>query len=123
MLNAVVVVLMAGGLFFFLGTSVGLVRFPDCFTRVHAAGKGDTLSSVLLLAGLALYELHHPDLATLLTALKIMSIGVFVFVASPTATHAIMDAAFGAKMRHWTRDEGRCVPAADGEGQDAGGER
>lgn len=114
MLNAVVVILMAGGLFFFLGTSVGLVRFPDCYTRVHAAGKGDTLSSILLLAGLALHQLHDPGLETALTALKIMSIGIFVFVASPTATHAIMDAAFGGKMRHWTRNDDRCVPPEDG---------
>ena len=30
------------GLIFFLGTAVGVVRFPDFYTRMHAAGKGDT---------------------------------------------------------------------------------
>jgi multicomponent Na+:H+ antiporter subunit G len=118
-LSAVAVLLVAGGLFFFLGTSIGLVRFPDCYTRVHAAGKGDTLSSILILTGLALLELREPSLAAALTALKIVSISVFVFVASPTATHAIMDAAFGAKMRHWTRSGDReCDdPGAGGEGR------
>ena len=31
------------GLVFFLGAAVGMVRFPDFYTRMHAAGKGDTL--------------------------------------------------------------------------------
>lgn len=117
MLNAIVVVLMVGGLFFFLGTSVGLIRFPDFYTRVHAAGKGDTLSSVLLLTGLALYQLREPSGDAVLVALKIMSISVFVFVASPTATHAVMDAAFGAKMRHWSRDDQAAAAPPDGGGE------
>jgi len=116
-LNAAVVALVVGGLFFFLGTSVGLIRFPDCYTRVHAAGKGDTLSSVLLLTGLALYHLREPSVDTALVALKIMSISVFVFVASPTATHAIMDAAFGAKMRHWSKDRESGAVRPEGEGR------
>ncbi len=117
MLSAAAALLVAGGLFFFLGTSVGLVRFPDVYTRVHAAGKGDTLSSILILTGLALLELREPSLATALTALKIGSISVFVFVASPTATHAIMDAAFGARMRHWTRrGERECGEPGAGSG-------
>ena len=33
------------GLIFFLGTNIGLFRFPDFYTRVHAAGKGDTFST------------------------------------------------------------------------------
>ena len=37
------------GLLFFLGAAVGLFRFPDFYTRIHAAGKGDTLSSLLIL--------------------------------------------------------------------------
>ncbi|MED6325932.1 MAG: monovalent cation/H(+) antiporter subunit G, partial [Verrucomicrobiota bacterium] len=36
-------ILIVVGLVFFLGTSIGLLRFPDFYTRMHAAGKGDTL--------------------------------------------------------------------------------
>ena len=39
------------GLVFFLGSAVGMVRFPDFYTRMHAAGKGDTLSTMLMLLG------------------------------------------------------------------------
>lgn len=117
MLNAVVILLVVGGLFFFLGTSVGLVRFPDCYTRVHAAGKGDTLSSILLLTGFALHHLREPSLDAALVALKIMSISVFVFLASPTATHAIMEAAFGAKMPHWSKSDEPDGTSPGGEGR------
>ncbi len=108
MLNIIVIFLMVLGLFFFLGSGVGLLRFPDFYTRMHAAGKGDTLSSVLLLTGLALYNLHHLTTDTVLVGLKIMFIGVFIFIASPTATHAIMDSGYeaGVKPRAKGQEEG-----------------
>jgi multicomponent Na+:H+ antiporter subunit G len=110
MLNIAVTSLIASGLFFFFGTSVGLIRFPDFYSRMHAAGKGDTLSSVLLLSGLALYHLHHVTIDTVLVSLKILFICLFVFIASPTATHAIMDAGYESKVKHWSKrwkqDEG-----------------
>lgn len=110
MLNIAVTGLIVLGLFFFLGTAVGLIRFPDFYSRMHAAGKGDTLSSVLLLTGLALYHLHHLTFDTALVSLKILFICLFVFIASPTATHAIMDAGYESKVKYWIRrweqDEG-----------------
>jgi multicomponent Na+:H+ antiporter subunit G len=102
-LNALVVSLMLIGLFFFFGTSVGLIRFPDFYSRMHAAGKGDTLSSILLLTGLALFHLHHLSFDALLVSVKIILICLFIFIASPTATHAIMDAGYESQVKHWTR--------------------
>lgn len=100
--------LLAGGLVFFVGTVVGVHRFPDFYTRAHAAAKGDTLSSLLLLAGLALYNLRpgdaSPGLAEVLVSLKILGILVFLFLASPTATHALIDAGLATKAPPWTRD-------------------
>ena len=116
MLNIIVIILMVLGLFFFLGTGVGLLRFPDFYSRMHAAGKGDTLSSILLLTGLALYNLHHLTTGTVLTGLKIMLIGVFIFIASPTATHAIMDAGYEAGIKPWTKgreEDKSCVNDKD----------
>ena len=103
MLNIIAIILICFGLFFFLGTGVGLIRFPDFYTRMHAAGKGDTLSTVLILSGLALYNLHHLTGDTVLVSLKIMLICVFVFIASPTATHAIMDAGYESNAKHWIK--------------------
>ncbi len=105
-LNAVVILLTAVGLLFFLGTTVGLLRFPDFYTRMHAAGKGDTLSTVMILLGLALFSLHHYSFGGLLVAVKIVFVAVLIFIASPTATHAIMDAGYETKVHHWNkRDE------------------
>jgi multicomponent Na+:H+ antiporter subunit G len=102
-INIIIVTLMLLGLFFFFGTAVGLVRFPDFYTRMHAAGKGDTLSTALILTGLALYHIQNFNLDTLLVSCKIMSIVIYIFVASPTATHAIMDAGFESGVKHWSK--------------------
>ena len=74
----VVTMLLIFGLIFFAGGAVGILRFPDFYTRLHPAGKLDTLGSLLMLIGLALFNLHHLSLANLLTSLKIILIVVFI---------------------------------------------
>jgi multicomponent Na+:H+ antiporter subunit G len=98
-----VIVLTLSGLVFFLATTVGLLRFPDFYSRMHAAGKGDTLSSLLMLLPLALYNFHEMNMANLLVALKVLLIVVFIFMASPTATHAIIDAGHEAGIKPWSK--------------------
>ena len=102
-MDIVVIVLTVTGMLFFFATTVGLLRFPDFYSRMHAAGKGDTLSSLLILLALVLYEFHEVNLANLLVALKILMIVVFIFMASPTATHAIMDAGYESGIKHWAK--------------------
>jgi len=104
-MNIFVIALLVAGVFFFFATTVGLLRFPDFYSRMHAAGKGDTLSSLLMLGGLALYELHELNLATLLVGIKILSIIVIIFMASPTATHAITDAGFVSGVKPWQKEK------------------
>ena len=81
--------------------AIGLLRFPDFYTRMHAAGKSDTLGSLLVLTGLAFYE------GIDLTAVKILLIALFIFVTSPTATHAMARAAFKNKMPLWRMEKGK----------------
>jgi multicomponent Na+:H+ antiporter subunit G len=104
-MNIVVAFLIITGLVFFFATTVGLLRFPDFYSRMHAAGKGDTLSSLLMLGGLALYEIHDFNLATILVSVKILLIVAFIFMASPTATHAIMDAGFESGVKPWQKEQ------------------
>ena len=104
-MNIVVAFLIITGLVFFFATTVGLLRFPDFYSRMHAAGKGDTLSSLLMLGGLALYEIHEFNLATILVSVKILLIVAFIFMASPTATHAIMDAGFESGVKPWQKEQ------------------
>ena len=99
-MTALAVALVCSGVFFLLMGSIGLLRFPDFYTRMHAAGKSDTLGSLLLLTGLAFYE------GIDLTGVKILFIALFIFVTSPTATHAIARAALQNKMPIWTKESG-----------------
>tara|TARA_B110000014_G_scaffold214805_1_gene168168 strand:+ start:222 stop:524 length:303 start_codon:yes stop_codon:yes gene_type:complete len=92
-------ILISTGLAFFLGTTIGLLRFPDFYTRMHAAGKGDTLSTVMILIGcICLVPMD------LLLAIKILLIINFIFIGSPTATHAMMDAGNKAGATPWRKD-------------------
>jgi len=79
--------LLAGGFFCIVGT-VGLVRMPDFYTRMHAASITDTLGAGLVLAGLVLQA------GLTLVAAKLAVIGLLLFFTSPTASHALARAAF-----------------------------
>ena len=82
------------GLFFFLGAAVGMVRFPDFYTRMHAAGKGDTLSTMLMLAGFGLVTMEDFSVGSSLILVKIMAVVLFIYLTTPTSSHALMRAAF-----------------------------
>ncbi len=93
------VLFMIGGLFFFTTATIGLLRFPDFFTRLHATGKGDTLAVLLFLVGFSFYE------GFTLTSLKIIFIAVFMFLAQPTATHALSRAGLRCGVKPWMKKE------------------
>lgn len=95
------------GLFFFTGGSIGILRFPDFFSRLHPAGKLDSMGLFMTLTGMAIYTARDLSLPALLTALKILLIVVFVFITSPTATHAILDAGVRAGLGPWTAPKKR----------------
>lgn len=78
--------LLAGGLLCITG-GVGLLRLPDFFSRVHAAGVTETLAAPLLLTGLMLQMDWSLDL------FKVLMILVLVLATNPTATHAMAKAA------------------------------
>jgi len=104
MMNIVVIILLICGLIFFLGGAVGIIRFPDFYSRLHPAGKLDTAGLLLSMSAMALYVIQDFSLQTVLTGLKIMLVVVFIFITSPTATHAIIDAGFSAGLRPWVKN-------------------
>jgi multicomponent Na+:H+ antiporter subunit G len=106
-MDVIVILLLLAGLFFFTGGAIGILRFPDFYSRLHPAGKLDTMGLLLSMTALALFGLHHLSLGTLLTSIKILLIVVFVFLASPTATHAIVDAGVRAGLEPWVKGEER----------------
>ena len=102
--NLLVIFLLVSGLFFFFAGAVGILRFPDFYSRLHPAGKLDTMGQFAALLGMALWVAHEWTLGAVLTALKILLIVAFVFITSPTATHAIVDAGVRAGLLPWTKD-------------------
>jgi multicomponent Na+:H+ antiporter subunit G len=89
--------LLALGLFFHAVAVVGVVRMPDFYTRLHAVSKAETLGVVLTLAAAAVWA--GPNL----TAVKILLVALFLFLANPTAAHAIGRAARRTGVRPWLR--------------------
>ena len=83
------------GLFFLAISSVGVVRLPDFYSRTHAVGKSETLGAMLMLGGLAIYNGWE------INTMKLIIILVFIFLANPTATHIIAQAAFRSKLEPW----------------------
>lgn len=78
--------LLAGGLLGIVG-GIGIHRFPDFYSRMHAVGITDTLCSMLILVGLGLQA------GWSIAAFKLALIFVFLFFTSPTASHALANAA------------------------------
>ena len=84
--------LAGGGLFCIVG-AIGLLRMPDCYTRMHAASVVETLGAGLIIAGLLLQA------GFTLVAAKLVVMGVLILFASPTATHALARAAMARGVR------------------------
>lgn len=97
------VIFLLGGFVFLTGGCVGILRLPDFYTRMHPAGKLDSMGSLLVIIGLSLYLLIDPNLLKILTALKMILISVFIYLSSPTATHCIVDSAMRAGLEPWKK--------------------
>jgi multicomponent Na+:H+ antiporter subunit G len=95
-LHTLVIVLGLAGAAFFLAGTLGLLRLPDFYTRVHAVAKCDTVGAGLILLALALHVAPHPE------ALKILALLVLVLLSSPTSAHALARAAYGTGLDPWS---------------------
>jgi multicomponent Na+:H+ antiporter subunit G len=84
---------ISSALFLFIGSflcisgGVGILRFPDFYTRMHAVGVTDTLATAMILIGLML---QYPDG---LVIIKLIIILLMTLLIGPTASHALAKAA------------------------------
>jgi multicomponent Na+:H+ antiporter subunit G len=85
--------LILGGSFFVLVGAFGTLRFPDFWSRLHAASITDSAGAILLLAGMCVQSGFS------LITVKLIVIGVFLIITGPTATHAIANAALVTGLR------------------------
>jgi len=80
------------GSFLCLSGGVGIIRFPDFYTRMHAVGVTDTLGAGMILIGLML---QNPEGLVMLKLLMILVMTLFI---SPVASHALAKAAFRTNL-------------------------
>lgn len=84
--------LCLGGALFFVAGTIGLLRFPDVYARLHALTKADNLGLGMIATGVAIQA------PSWIVALKIMLVWGFVLVASATACNLISGAARQQKI-------------------------
>ena len=92
----IVTLFLAAGSFFLITGALGIVRFPDTYSRMHAAGKCDTLGLSLMLIGFIIYQ------GIDLISVKLLMIVLFVFFTGPVAVNAIIRAALTTGHKMWT---------------------
>ena len=85
--------LLALGSVMLLIGGIGLVRLPEVFSRMHAAGIIDTLGAGAILAGLMI------EAGLTLVTVKLALIVILILFTSPTATHALARAALHGGVR------------------------
>jgi multicomponent Na+:H+ antiporter subunit G len=86
-------VTVAIGAFFFLAGSIGLLRFPDAYTRLHALTKADNLGLAFIVLGLL------PQAGGILAGLKLVAIWVLVLFSSAVVSQLIARTARAADRR------------------------
>lgn len=74
---------MLFGSFFILISSIGILRFPDLYSRMHAVTKATSFGILLILLAISLY---FGDLATILKSLLII---IFIYLTAPLSAHAV----------------------------------
>ena len=92
--------LISAGSFFVIVGAIGVYRFPDFWTRLHAASVAESAGVILLLTGMMVQAGWG------LIAVKLLIIGVFLFITGPTSTHAVANAALVSGLRPKNSDDG-----------------
>ncbi|TVR86857.1 MAG: monovalent cation/H(+) antiporter subunit G [Spirochaetaceae bacterium] len=89
MLTTILIIFfLATGMFFFGVGTVGLLRLPDAFSRMHATTKCDTLGEGLIVLALIIY------FGPTLVSVKLFLIVIFIWLTNPTAAHIIAKASY-----------------------------
>lgn len=91
-------ILLALGGFLCISGGLGVLRFPDLFSRMHAASVTDSLGALFILGGLTLQSQLD-----LLVIAKLLLIALFMFFTTPTSSHALAKAALHSGLQPWQR--------------------
>jgi multicomponent Na+:H+ antiporter subunit G len=89
------------GLFFLFVAAIGVLRFPDVYTRSHAVSLTDSLGALFLLGGLALYE----GLSTPTNLARILVVLILLYLLNPVIAHATVRSAYRAGVPPWSKKD------------------
>ena len=96
---------IAIGSFFAVVGGIGILRFPDFYTRMHAAGLTDTMGAILILTGLMVQAGFS------LVTFKLAMILFFLLITSPTSAHALASSALTAGVMPELGDREEDMPS------------
>ena len=108
-------ILLIGGALFLLASALGVLRFPDFYTRLHAGGKGDTLGQTMVLLGLLVHAVAKGYAWTV--PFKLGLIMFLIFIINPTATHALARGAWVAGIKPYLPGSPTMEPGDEREEQ------
>ncbi|NBG87011.1 monovalent cation/H(+) antiporter subunit G [Isachenkonia alkalipeptolytica] len=92
-INAIILILIGSSAFFFGVGTLGLIRMPDTYTRMHASTKCDTLGAGLALLALAVYSGFS------IISVKSIIVIAFIWITNPTAAHIIAKAKYHSEKK------------------------
>jgi len=104
LLDALSWIFILGGVFFIVTGAIGVVRMPDVYCRLHAAGMTDTMGAGFILVGMCFQA------GLTLITVRLLLVWAFLLITSPVGTHALARAALSGGVTPYrapvTRSEG-----------------
>ena len=99
MIDYISLVLAGTGTAFFIAGVLGLIRFPDVYSRLHALTKADNLGLGFIILSLAIQADSTVQL------LKLLLIWLFVMITSATSCYLVAQAALGMNIKPFTTNQ------------------
>jgi multicomponent Na+:H+ antiporter subunit G len=97
-MNILSIIFIVAGLFFLIVAAIGVIRFPDVYSRSHAVSLTDSLGAFFMLVGIALYE------GLGINMLKILVVLILLYILNPVIAHATVRAALRSGLKPWQKE-------------------
>jgi multicomponent Na+:H+ antiporter subunit G len=97
-MNILSIIFIVAGLFFLIVAAIGVIRFPDVYSRSHAVSLTDSLGAFFMLVGIALHE------GLSINMLKILVVLILLYILNPVIAHATIRAALRSGLKPWQKE-------------------
>lgn len=97
--SVISIVLVIAGIAFILLGSIGILRLPDFYSRIHAVSTSDTIGLILVILGMIAYQGFTQS------SLKLLLILLFISLSNPIGSHALARAAFKKGLKPFINEK------------------